>query len=1154
MKKNIKIPTLSRLLSLALIIGACSITASALPLDHFASRSAMADGKWIKIKVTGEGIYRLTYAQLRDMGFSDPSAVNVYGWGGNALYPCAFNTTLGDDLPVAATYNSADRECLYFYGEGDLRVFSRDGDIIEAYRNEYHTAGYYFLSDRPAQQPADYPVQQGSLRQPFNYHLVSTWYEDEAQCKPQSGVFFHDEIWQPGESRQYTLPIRHYTTDRERWDKIYLNIVFACKNPVSTTEVVVTPPDIFAPYSWENPIKSKNDSETAFFTTSRIRNRYTHGGEVPDGDYTFTVTNVSSSAQTYFALDHVGFVYPQRTVLDDGYDFKVFQFLDVTAANDFIIENATPHTRVLNVTLPNKVFRHSTTYDASTGTLRGSFDRQYADGRGGPCRLIAFEPDNITLTPEIIGPVDNQDIHGQTTPQMVIITTSQFYDHALELAQAHCRHGLDTRVYLQDQVFNEFSSGTPHPFGYSLMCKMFYDRDPERFKYLLLYGNGVWDNRGLVLPQAERLLTYQCAHADYAATTTSSYTHDGFFGMLEDDFTHYNIFRQHHSIAVGRIPVADIAHATDVNRKLIDYLDNPPSIDSYVTAVAMSDDGNGNTHLDHSTSMISAVKNLQPSMTFFQAHNLVYPWDGKDAKVLRSVATAGFKQGAGLFAYSGHGEANGFAAEKLWLRSNVRSTTYEVPPLAVLATCTAFEFDHPDTDINISEAMLYQNNGGMIGVIGACRPVYMEYNQLINVAATKAYAAARTGTTVGDIYLQTMNDIMHSNTLSISGAANTLCYNLCGDPGIPITAPTYGISLTHLDDKALPEPPVTIEIPADTLEMLPMQTYTLKGMITDDNGRPVTDFNGDVSITVYESPRTVMTEIKNPDDKFSSVLPVTLDQDILSKATAKVRDGRFEAPFMTALPNYVGRNNRIVVTATDDDTRRSAVGFTPMVRVLDDNYYASFPGEGPEVTEMYLDTPDFSDGDVIGANPTLYLSVRTDQTGIRFGSGIGVAPHIRLDGLSSLDAVGSHLRADADDNTLWHLAMPVRSLTDGQHTLTFSAQDNAGRRCSRSISFNVLSSMTDARLTISLPDDHSQSSPVTLMLHTDTPIAAPRLIIEDALGGTVLSVAGVTFPYSWDLKDNHGNLVPDGHYSAFVIAGDESSRASTPRIEIPVIK
>lgn len=1145
MKKIFTTFTLGCMLTAMMTLTGAS-PAHAYDQNHYASRSALADGSWVKIKVTDEGIYRLSYDKLRELGFSDPSRVRVYGWGGNAMYPCAFTPDLGDDLNPAASLHEND--ALFFYGEGDRRVIATSLDTVKRYLNEYHAAGYYFLSDREyTTSPRVHDVLNSAGRTPLKTHLKSIWFEDEVQNVSKGGVFYHGRVMKPGENESFTFDITDYCNDPSTTNYLSLSAMYGYKNPRETTRVTIEMPSGFSAVSTNNPTKSKFDSEVCFYALGYINNTYRYNGQIPDGPYTFTLTNVSTSNQVYFAFDYVRFNYVQNSRMPADHSPKVFQFVKPTAKNDFVIGGATPNTRVFNVTSAFAPAVHNTVFDSATSELRGSFDRKY----DGQCRLVAFDPEYVTMTPEIVGKVENQNLHATPTPQMAIITTATMYDKAQELADVHRRHGLDVQVFLQEQVFNEFSSGTPHPAGYRMLAKMFYDRDPKRFKYLLLYGTGVWDNRCISLPEGDRLLTYQCADNDYALTTSSSYTHDGFFGMLEDDFDHATIARQRHSIAVGRLPVEDMAHADMVNKKIASYMDNPPTVEAYANVMAMSDDGNANTHLNHSLAMIETVKEGAPAVTFHQAHNLLYEWENNDAKILRSIATAALKQGAGLFTYSGHGEPNGFAPENLWTRTIARNTSYDVPPLAILATCTAYEFDRPDTDVGIGEVMVYQPDGGAIGVIGACRPVYMEYNQLVNIHAAHAYGQARTGTTIGDIYLEAQRGILSTANLSLDAAANTLCYNLCGDPAVPIAAPTYDVNITTLNQKPVPAIPDD-GVQADTLAIKPLASSRLEGFIVDTNGKRITDFNGTARLTIYESPRTMTTIIQNVADQYTPTLPVEVDQDILSTAVGEVTDGKFVIDFMPAIPIFAGDHNRLVITATSADGLKSALGMTPMVRIENQNSEPEAVGDGPAITEMYLDTPSFNPGDPLGNDVVLHATVTTDNAGLKTGSAIGSAPRVCLDGTTFFNNLDNHMTTSPDDLSKWNLTLPVNGLTPGHHTLTFTVHDNTSRSASASINFNVVDNKTDA--TLAVIEDGDRSHLVLDIDAGDKPVYAPRLIIEDALGNNVITLSNISFPYTWNLKDAAGQQVKDGHYSAYVIAGDNTVRLATKRVPLVVIK
>ena len=83
---------------------------------NYASQSVLSSGRWVKIKVTKNGVYKLTASDLNKMGFSDPSKVSVYGYGGWILDEQFSDSAYQDDLPAVPVWR--DGSTLYFYARG----------------------------------------------------------------------------------------------------------------------------------------------------------------------------------------------------------------------------------------------------------------------------------------------------------------------------------------------------------------------------------------------------------------------------------------------------------------------------------------------------------------------------------------------------------------------------------------------------------------------------------------------------------------------------------------------------------------------------------------------------------------------------------------------------------------------------------------------------------------------------------------------------------------------------------------------------------------------------------------------------------------------------------------------------------------------------
>ncbi|MGN1229002.1 MAG: C25 family cysteine peptidase, partial [Prevotella sp.] len=116
-------------------------------------------------------------------------------------------------------------------------------------------------------------------------------------------------------------------------------------------------------------------------------------------------------------------------------------------------------------------------------------------------------PPNLTTgqfpTAEYVYGITNQNHHADPIADMVIIipTTQKQRQQAERLAEYHRSHdGMTVNIVPADELFNEFSSGTPDATAYRRYMKMLYDRaatPDEAPKYLLLFGDGAYDNRML---------------------------------------------------------------------------------------------------------------------------------------------------------------------------------------------------------------------------------------------------------------------------------------------------------------------------------------------------------------------------------------------------------------------------------------------------------------------------------------------------------------------------------------------------------------------------------------------------------------------------------------------------------------------------------
>ena len=180
---------------------------------EFANKSMLSEGNWIKIKVSKDGIYELTDAQLKEFGFSNPAEVKVFGYGGYRQDEHIDRQGI-DDLPQVATLRENGKTYFYAKGTTSLKMLINDTDATrycQPTNNPYSSYGYYFLTDRsdiPALNVTSVSTGNGDIAGLSKRYTDGTDYlifENEVTNPSYSGqIFLGDNIAVDGK-KQYTV-------------------------------------------------------------------------------------------------------------------------------------------------------------------------------------------------------------------------------------------------------------------------------------------------------------------------------------------------------------------------------------------------------------------------------------------------------------------------------------------------------------------------------------------------------------------------------------------------------------------------------------------------------------------------------------------------------------------------------------------------------------------------------------------------------------------------------------------------------------------------------------------------------------------------------------------------------------------------------------
>lgn len=1142
----------------ACIIAIYSIgTANAYTASYYNANSKLSSGHWVKIKVSEIGMQEISHDQLREWGFSDPAKVCVYGYGGTLLTKNTFDSTLPDDLPAQPVYYGENK--IIFYGEPDLRINLGSSDYkIEVLRNMYSSAGYYFLSDinpNASQLPSakKFTLSNILIR---DYHNHVSYIENEKENPGQAGTFFFDENIL-SKAKSYSFNVKNpYISDKGYAGFRY---TYAAKVPSYTA--------LNVEFNHPDSLIKDSDHNTVIPSSLSAQYFYTSDGEIdfwpfntPDTTYSFNIQLPSGSNASYAAIDKVYLAYLRQNNFENEAQMRM-SFLKTNQNTNFKIFNSNKNLQVWNVTNPINIYPHSLSYNESTKNSIGSFDKSYEYSSTGNACLIVFDPAKKMHQVEFVETISNQNLHNNKVPHMVIITNDLCQPYAEQVAQAHRNYqGLDVLVVNQKQIFNEFSSGTPSAMAYRRFLKMHYDRNNAKLKYLLLFGEGSWDNRGVIYPKEDRLLTYQAEIVDDARSAAKAFCGDSYFGMLNDDYDPASFYNTEAVLGIGRIPAQTTNNAQAITNKIIKYLQNPPTTASFNRALIIADEGDSFGHIIQQEENADSILKISPATTCIRAYNSIYPSSKNDAPEARDKIIQVLNQGLGFFSFAGHGGESDFTSKKLWSVNSIKETSYKHYPIAMFATCDAFAFDRKDG--GMAEASLYKEDGGFIAIVAASRTVYMQFNQYINRAFTCELFKASENDLIGDVYRRARNKAATAIVDRTLGV-NTMCYNLAGDPALPIYKPSLNVATTSINDS---------EVDGSTYHKItPLAKNSISGQITDKNGNLQESFNGSVTLSIYDGPKVysiygkssaeqvvpydttlIVTPSYSDLYRASDSLGVILDEFLLSEVTVPVTNGKFTASLVTPLPQKPNSVNRISYFATTDDKSVRANGHFHFISLSGyDASTAIIDNVAPVIEQCYINEPSFNNGDIVESDFTLHATIAPDESGLNTStSSVGLSTTLTLDSKKTFPGISSAIISNVDGSS--SLSYSLNGIEDGHHTLTLSVNDNAGNRTDHTLSFVVIN--RSAKVELSVAESPARAEATFNINHNFLFEPSGRIVIEDSNGNTVFTKNNCTFPYTWDLKDFNNSLVNDGNYKAYVILNGGKQYGSSDKIDVVIIK
>ena len=482
---------------------------------------------------------------------------------------------------------------------------------------------------------------------------------------------------------------------------------------------------------------------------------------------------------------------------------------------------------------------------------------------------------NVPLV-EMVGEVPNQDIKQMPTPQLLIVTHSDFAPEAQRLATHREQHsGWNVAIVTTEQIYNQYSSGRQDVTAIRNFIRTLYDNDREKMKAVLLFGKASYDYNDRIESNTNFVPTYESRNS---LSPLATYSSDDYFVFLESHEGEWNESpAQNHTLdlGVGRLPVKSLAEAKAVVDKIIYYDTNSKTYGSWRKTISfVGDDGNNSdnftsSHQSQANAMSMSIDLSNPQFDtkkiFLGTFEKTIRPNGETIPEANDAIMETFDRGSLIVNFTGHGNEYQWADEKVFSDIEIATMKNKIYPFLVTATCEFGRQDDPRV-ISSAELIVLKNNGGAIGLVTTARPVNAGTNFLLNQEFYAALFAKDINgyKTLGEVFRDTKNN-------SMSGVSNRN-FSLLADPSMTLAMPQSSIDAQILTVSG---------------------TVRLQGAVRNEYGEVDSEFNGNVHFTLYDKEAQVSTIGKNnPPFAFKEW------SNILYRGNASVVDGIFDFQFV----------------------------------------------------------------------------------------------------------------------------------------------------------------------------------------------------------------------------------------------------------------
>ena len=264
---------------------------------------------------------------------------------------------------------------------------------------------------------------------------------------------------------------------------------------------------------------------------------------------------------------------------------------------------------------------------------------------------------------------------------------------------------------------------------------MLYLKNPDKFKYVLLFGDASYDYKNRIPNNTNFVPNYQ---SEEAFNNVKTYSSDDFYAFMDDnegEWTAAQSASHLMDIGIGRFPLTTTDEADVMIEKVRAYTMNREALGKWRNQlVFVADDGDGAQHLDDANDLAEIIQPQYPdynmNKVYLDAFEQMSTPSGQTSPNCINKLNQKIEKGALIVNFTGHGNETKWTEENLITNASIkRYKNFDKLPLVVAATCDFGRYDSPTTKSG-AEEFLFNPNGGAIALVITTRPVYASSNAM----------------------------------------------------------------------------------------------------------------------------------------------------------------------------------------------------------------------------------------------------------------------------------------------------------------------------------------------------------------------------------------------------------------------------------------